>query len=83
MKRRMNTQCYGIIRYLPRPGGQPQEDPCHFDGWYQIESWATSIYAGWCKDYPDWIVSIVTAERIKFNELADHEVWEQRKGARR
>ena len=81
MKRR--KQYFGVIRYLPGAGCQPQEDPCHFDGWYQIESWATSIYERWCKDYPDWIVSIVTAERIRFNEFTDHEVWDRRKEASR
>jgi hypothetical protein len=53
----MSDQAWGIIRYIPCQGLFPDEDPCAFDGWYTIKSWAQEVYDNWCRDYPDWIVA--------------------------
>ena len=52
---------WGIIRYLPQSGTFCDDDKSAFDGWYESRSWVTPIAETWKKQYPDWVVAIVTA----------------------
>jgi hypothetical protein len=72
---------WGIIRYRPLAGGLCDEDPCGFDGWYGDRAHALAIYKYWCREFPHWIVALVSQEQAHFPETvlhlkdADHEHW--------
>jgi hypothetical protein len=57
---------WGVIRYMPIGGGSPEEDPCAFDGWHSIKAAAEAVYKDWLRRYPDWVVALVEAERVRF-----------------
>jgi hypothetical protein len=54
---------YGVLAYVPTPGRLPQNDECHFDGWFTERSWAEVAFEDFCKCYPTAIVHIVTSIR--------------------
>jgi hypothetical protein len=58
---------WGIVRYRPG-GGAPEDDECRFDGWHEVESRAKAVYQDWCRQYPDWIVAMVTPRKVKWGE---------------
>lgn len=59
----------GIIRYLPGSGNSPEEDQCHFDGWYQGaegKEMAERVYKLWCELFqPDWHVVIIEGKTAR------------------
>jgi hypothetical protein len=62
---------WGIIRYLPGTGLTPQEDKCHFDGWYSDRADAYEIYIDWRKRYSarGWIVALVKGDEATFEAV--------------
>jgi hypothetical protein len=72
---------WGIIRYRPLAGGLCDEDPCGFDGWYASRAMAHAIYKEWCRQFPNWIVALVSQAEARFPETVlelgkrDHERW--------
>jgi hypothetical protein len=65
--KQQRRQAWDVIRYIPVPGATPDEDPCAFDGWFFIQSWAQEVYDYWCERYPDWIVALVVQDRVRFS----------------
>jgi hypothetical protein len=57
---------WGIVRYAPGSGDRPEQDCAAFDGWYSDQADAASVYADWCKRYPNWIVALVQEHEAVF-----------------
>jgi hypothetical protein len=56
---------YGVVRYLPGSGA-PEDDDCHFDGWYRSIDAAREVYHMWREAYPEWTVGLVGGVEIRF-----------------
>ncbi|MDI3563545.1 helix-turn-helix domain-containing protein [Bradyrhizobium sp. Arg816] len=57
---------WGIVRYAPGTGRTPEEDKCHFDGWYSRKEDAQDVFADWCARHPGWIVALVSQQEARF-----------------
>lgn len=63
----MSNDCkWGIMRYAPGTGLFPEDDACHFDGWYKDRADAHDIYGDWCVRYPGWIVAVITYDEARW-----------------
>lgn len=49
---------FGIIRFKPT-GWSPENDPCHFDGWYARRDDAQEIMDRWVKAHAGWHVALI------------------------
>jgi len=61
----MSNYAYGIIRRLVGSGTSPEEDECHFDGWYSDRTLAKQIFTTWGADYPDHHVELIRSVMAK------------------
>lgn len=64
----MKENGWGIIRYAPTSGAFPEDDECHFDGWYADRDDAKAIYDDWCRRFPQskWIIAIVRHDEVRW-----------------
>lgn len=58
---------WGIIRYAPGSGLMCDDDAAGFDGWYFDRTDALAVAEDWAREYPRWIVALVSSDLIWFS----------------
>ena len=59
---------WGVMRKADWSGSTPEEDCCHFDGWYANRHDAVAIYNRWRSKFRGWTIVIVRQDDIRWGK---------------